>query len=256
MLMLVLGDWLLLFMDQVDATRAPITASVTMAAPGIVATEPSEPKCFRAKMYANVGDLESVSTTRVRLVRSSNCNAYLVIQNAIAPPSTDSRHDGTRTDANDVPCVATVTILMRAADVDVAVVVAVAVVDNDTIEFEEPPATRTSVERTPMVGKKRETFWVNTDVSWKILEMADPANNGTSTIDKMDVRTPLPSTATEQPRRSCTRKGVATTPKSVVEMVQITDRATSPPAINVNKLDAWPPLTEPNNINPIADPDG
>lgn len=39
-----------------------------------------------------------------------------------------------------------------------------------------------------------------------------------------------------------------------MEIVQITERATSPPAIKVNKLDAWPPLTEPSNIKPIAAP--
>ena len=248
-----------------DATRAPITASVTMAAPGIIATETSEPKCFRAKMYANVGDLESVSMTRVRLVRSPSANAFLLaIHNAIAPPSADRRHDGSRIDTN---------ANVNANDVfpaDAVVTAAVVVVDNDTIEFEEPPATRTSVESTPMVGRNRETFCVKkfddassdlcglscvgVGASWKFLEMADPANRGTKTKDTMDFRTPLPSTATEQPRRSCTRNGVASTPRSVVEIVQITERATSPPASKVNKLDAWPPLTEPSNIKPIAAP--
>ena len=42
------------------------------------------------------------------------------------------------------------------------------------------------------------------------------------------------------------------TPKSVVENVQTIDNATSPPANNVNKFDACPPLTEPSRIIPAA----
>jgi hypothetical protein len=48
------------------------------------------------------------------------------------------------------------------------------------------------------------------------------------------------------------RSGVAKTPSRVVDKVQMTDKATSPPAINVNKLDACPPLTDPSKMIPAV----
>eukprot|EP00534_Pseudo-nitzschia_fraudulenta_P018471 CAMPEP_0201272318 /NCGR_PEP_ID=MMETSP0853-20130426/41183_1 /ASSEMBLY_ACC=CAM_ASM_000640 /TAXON_ID=183588 /ORGANISM="Pseudo-nitzschia fraudulenta, Strain WWA7" /LENGTH=78 /DNA_ID=CAMNT_0047579177 /DNA_START=84 /DNA_END=317 /DNA_ORIENTATION=+ len=71
-----------LLVDQMDATSAPTTANVTIAAPGTGATDKS--KCFRAKMYAKVGDFDSVSTTRVRLVRSPTPSAP--VKNAASAP--------------------------------------------------------------------------------------------------------------------------------------------------------------------------
>ncbi|MGK3761894.1 MAG: hypothetical protein ACI8RD_014212, partial [Bacillariaceae sp.] len=64
-----------LIVAQIDATKAPITANVTIAAAGIEAADKS--KCFIANTYASVGDFESVSTTRVFLVCSSILSALV-----------------------------------------------------------------------------------------------------------------------------------------------------------------------------------
>jgi len=199
-----------------------------MAAPGISATEKS--KCFRASIYARVGDFDSVSTTRVRFVRSF-IPSPLVIYKVMTPPSADKRQDGMKT---EVQCDNLVPVVTRAEVVKA--------------EFDDPPATRTSVERTPIVGRNGDTFLMSLG---NILAKADPVNNGTKTKDAIDSSTPRPLTSTVQPKRSCIRKGVANTPKSVVEMVHTTDNATSPPAIKLNKFDAWPPLTQPSKTSPI-----
>ena len=113
-----------------DATKAPITANVTIAAAGIEAADKS--KCFIANTYASVGDFESVSTTRVFLVCSSILSA-LVTHHAIIAPRTDKRHEGTNKD--------------NPKEVDVV-----------TKVFDEPPATSTKVEKIPRAGRKGDIF--------------------------------------------------------------------------------------------------
>jgi hypothetical protein len=58
-------------MDHIELRRAPMTASETMPAAGMLAA--NGPKCVCANTYARVGDLLKVSMTRVRLEASDIC---------------------------------------------------------------------------------------------------------------------------------------------------------------------------------------
>ena len=118
------------------------------------------------------------------------------------------------------------------------------------ITLDAPPMTRIKVANTPRVGKIGEiTFIVLGDSN---LPRLRPEIRGNKTRDATDRKTPCTSTRTDSPSNTLARRGVAITPRSVVESVQITDIATSPPAIRVNKLDAWPPLTQDNSNRPTT----
>ena len=63
--------------------------------------------------------------------------------------------------------------------------------------------------------------------------------------DAVDARIAPPSTAMVDRRSRDARNGVATHPRSVVDVVRTTLSAASPPPSNAQRFDAWPPLTQP-----------
>mmetsp|Transcript_6101 Transcript_6101/g.10832 ORF Transcript_6101/g.10832 Transcript_6101/m.10832 type:complete len:222 (-) Transcript_6101:237-902(-) len=84
------------------------------------------------------------------------------------------------------------------------------------------------------------------------LSRLSPKTSGINTSDATDFSTAIPFTTTTQFNNHWIRMGVAKTPNNVVVKVHTMDRATSPPAKSVNKLDACPPLTEPSNTIPAV----
>jgi len=76
----------------------------------------------------------------------------------------------------------------------------------------------------------------------KICPNITPLDRGSRTIAIMPLEAFQTWNGTDVASKKRTNKGVATTPKTVVEKVQMMDKATSPWAIMVKRLDAWPPL--------------
>ena len=153
-----------------EANRAPNIANVTIETAGIA--DAVDPKCFLAITYARVGDLETVSTTNVRLDRSS-IFTYFATSHANPPPKTDNKQDGSRTST-----------IVDDIDDD----------DSKMEELDAPPATRTSVASTPIVGRIVEKVLNNA------LGMSRPRQrpdtNGVKTRETTENKTPFPSTTT------------------------------------------------------------
>lgn len=203
-----------------DATRAPIIASDTIPAAGIFA---ASLKCFNASTYARVGDLLSVSITRARreeLVILWN-GPTLVKINAHKPPIIGSKQEAMNDETSYPP--------------------------SSSAELAAPPAHNTRVDKTPITG---HTLLISVVKSSVRFPMVRPNVKGTRTKEATDFNTAMLSTETTVPNSHFVKKGVATTPTSVDVSVHIMLNATSPPAIIVNRLDAWPPKTHPSKTIP------
>lgn len=119
----------------------------------------------------------------------------------------------------------------------------------ESAEFAAPPATNIKVDRTPTMGQNGRILRAippNND------PVPKPPKSGRRTRPATERSIDTPSTATTVCNNCRIKSGVIITPKTVVERVQTTDRATSPPANNVNKLEACPPLTEPRSTIPAV----
>mmetsp|Transcript_17811 Transcript_17811/g.21783 ORF Transcript_17811/g.21783 Transcript_17811/m.21783 type:complete len:128 (-) Transcript_17811:638-1021(-) len=105
------------------------------------------------------------------------------------------------------------------------------------------------VAATPRGAQKGTTFSTIRGVNRPRL---NPIISGSNESEATDFSTSKPFTDTEQPSNHLIKRGVVSTPSTVVENVQITESATSPPASKVNRFDACPPLTEPSNTMPAV----
>ena len=103
------------------------------------------------------------------------------------------------------------------------------------VQLEAPPQTNTNVATTPTTGKKDFNFSVRDGL---IVPINKPSTKGPSTSCATDCKTPIESTTTTVLNILSTNIGIATIPSSVVDNVHATERATSPPASNANRLDA------------------
>lgn len=72
----------------------------------------------------------------------------------------------------------------------------------------------------------------------------------------VDFTMPIASTDTTVPSTILAIKGVMKIVPTVVAVVIITERATSPLAMYVHKLEAWPPLMEPTSTQPARNGGG
>lgn len=77
-----------------------------------------------------------------------------------------------------------------------------------------------------------------------------PRKMGANTTWKVDFTMPMASIGTTAPSTNLQISGVMKMQPNVVEVVIKTLRATSPPAMSVHRLDAWPPLMEPTSTMP------
>ena len=109
--------------------------------------------------------------------------------------------------------------------------------------------TRTQVESTPTTGEKGSIFLT---VLGNLAFASMPTMMGTRTTWTVEMATPTASTGTMAPRMSLQRRGVMKMAPTVVTVVISTDRATSPLAMYVHRLDACPPLMEPTRTMPAV----
>ena len=79
-----------------------------------------------------------------------------------------------------------------------------------------------------------------------------PRTMGRRTTCTVEMATPTASTGTSAPSRSFAMRGVMKMAPTVVTVVMSTESATSPLAMYVQRLDAWPPLIEPTSTMPAV----
>ncbi|CAH0369687.1 unnamed protein product [Pelagomonas calceolata] len=186
-----------------------------MPAAGTAAAD--ELRCSRASTAASVGLLTSVSMATVRGAAPlkpdvfASARARAAARRGIATTPTCARHD-------DTPYAAAA-----------------------------PPATRSEVETMPAGAHKGFKRFATRG---KSAAVRTPAPSGARTRLAVDARIAPPSTAMVDRRSRDARNGVATHPRSVVDVVSTTLSAASPPPSNAQRFDAWPPLTQPRRRSP------
>mmetsp|Transcript_77639 Transcript_77639/g.122523 ORF Transcript_77639/g.122523 Transcript_77639/m.122523 type:complete len:218 (+) Transcript_77639:298-951(+) len=178
------------------------------------------PKCSEARRKPKALDFMAVSMATVRQVFSSKPEALVALKPSKPP---------TRCNAAQANCKGSPADWMGSAH----------------LATEAP--TRRTVEITPTTGVKGETALQS--LGARVLSPT-PKKMGNSTTWKVDHTIPAASTGTTAPSTKWQIKGVMKMHPRVVDVVMSTLRATSPPAIKVQRFDACPPLMDPTSTRP------
>mmetsp|Transcript_66946 Transcript_66946/g.81999 ORF Transcript_66946/g.81999 Transcript_66946/m.81999 type:complete len:218 (+) Transcript_66946:150-803(+) len=178
------------------------------------------PKCKEAKRKPKALDFIAVSIATVRQVRSLKPAAF-VAKKPSKPPK--------RCKAQQAPCKGRPAPLMGSAH----------------LATDAP--TKSTVEITPTTGVKGVTALQK--LGARVLKPT-PKKMGAKTTWKVETTMPPASTGTTAPKTNLQIKGVMKMQPRVVLVVIRTLKATSPPAINVQRFEAWPPLMEPTSTKP------
>mmetsp|Transcript_26465 Transcript_26465/g.63142 ORF Transcript_26465/g.63142 Transcript_26465/m.63142 type:complete len:218 (+) Transcript_26465:324-977(+) len=178
------------------------------------------PKCNEARRKPKAEDFIEVSMATVRHVLSSKPQICVAKKPSKPPKRCRARHAS----CNGIPAP-----LMGAAQ-----------------PATEAPTSNT-VEITPITGVYGVTALQN--LGTRVLQPT-PKKMGAKTTWKVETTIPMASTGTTAPKTTLQINGVMTMQPKVVEVVMRTLRATSPPAIKVQRFDAWPPLMDPTKTRP------
>mmetsp|Transcript_22339 Transcript_22339/g.55034 ORF Transcript_22339/g.55034 Transcript_22339/m.55034 type:complete len:227 (-) Transcript_22339:70-750(-) len=109
-------------------------------------------------------------------------------------------------------------------------------------------AQRHEVMMTPIRGVMGLRTSVTEGRNWL---RRSPREVGAITTDSTDIIIPHPSTSTEAPAKTLTRRGVMKTAVTVDARVMRTDRGRSPPAMKVATLEACPPGQHDSSTSPV-----
>ena len=132
---------------------------------------------------------------------------------------------------------------------EVAAVARIAAPPSPSATCPTAAATNKQVETMPTTGVTGVIFFTTLG---NLAFMVMPTKMGANTTCKVETTMPAASTGTTVPKKVLHRKGVMKMAPTVVAVVMSTLKATLPLAINVQRLEAWPPLMLPTKTMPAV----